>query len=111
MGPRVVSRTGGKRAAFTEVWDMKVLRLFLVGVAGILLGASVNEAGRGSAPSPVGMEEHCVLTAREKEATTLHAEQHPCDWVETCRYPCDGKASECCHGDWNCPPNVTLPRS
>ncbi|MET0404270.1 MAG: hypothetical protein ABW123_17800 [Cystobacter sp.] len=89
---------------------MKVLRLCLVGVAGILLGASANEATHRTAPgSPATEERHSLLTLG-KDAAPLRPEQHPCDWVETCQFPCAGESKECCQADWNCPADLTLPR-
>ncbi len=38
-------------------------------------------------------------------------ERHPCDWVETCRLPCEREGGACCHAEWDCPPpEANVPR-
>lgn len=53
----------------------------------------------------------CGAQAPGKDETpSVTPDVHPCGWVETCQLPCDGDGRECCHADWECPPDATLPR-
>jgi hypothetical protein len=91
---------------------MTALRLGLVALVGILLGAPVGVAWPGRAPCASGARE-CPAPKPADEAPgarEARAGQHPCDWVETCQLPCGGEGGDCCHAEWDCPPDATLPR-
>ena len=92
---------------------MTVRRLCLMVVAGILTAASVGAAGPLAppcTPDPASCE-HPAPPREPSPASEAHAaQQHPCDWVETCQLPCGGEGTECCHAEWNCPPDASLPR-
>ncbi|WNG13497.1 hypothetical protein [Cystobacter fuscus] len=95
---------------------MMARRLGLLAVVGILIGGILIEAPVGMAwqhepPCPPGARE-CTPPEPLDESSAPRAdrtEQHPCDWVETCQFPC-GEGSVCCQADWNCPADATLPR-
>ncbi len=89
----------------------------LVAVAGIFTGAlaAVGVGFTEQARPELACEpnsEGCEAPERRLEEAAPHAagpEHHPCDWVETCQLPC-GREGECCHAEWNCPPDMNLPR-
>ena len=72
---------------------MTARRWGVTAVVGMLMGALVG-----------------VATPPPEPVRAAQVQQHPCDWVETCQYPCGGEADNCCQGEWNCPPDLTLPR-
>ncbi|HYO57821.1 hypothetical protein [Archangium sp.] len=98
---------------------MKATMVCLVTVAGILTGAPAGvwvslsiEQTRPEMTCEPGSED-CEAPERRLEETAPHAagpEHHPCDWVETCQLPCGREGGECCHAEWNCPPDANLPR-
>lgn len=88
-------------------------------VAGMLTGAPVGVvASLSTDKAPLAAR--CEPGARDCGTPERHldeaappvsgSEQHPCDWVETCQLPCGREGGECCHAEWNCPPDATLPR-
>ncbi len=97
---------------------MKATRVCLAIVVGLLTGAQLAGVGElSNGPPRAGMT--CEPGARNCEAPerlgetvprTTSAENHPCDWVETCLVPCGREGGECCHAEWNCPPDANLPR-
>ncbi|HEX5745157.1 MAG TPA: hypothetical protein VFZ09_02875 [Archangium sp.] len=97
---------------------MKAMRVCVVAVAGMLLGLPLGVVGSVSTePVPPGVT--CEpgtrdCGARQGEETVPQSagleSQHPCDWVETCQLPCGREGGECCHAEWNCPPDANLPR-
>jgi hypothetical protein len=89
-------------------------------VAGMLTGAPVggvaslsSEQARPGARCEPGARE-CGAPERplldEVLPQASGSEHHPCDWVETCQLPCGREGGECCHAEWNCPPDANLPR-
>jgi hypothetical protein len=90
----------------------------LVAVAGILTGAPAavvvaHSAGQARAamscePGSPGCEAPPQRLDKPPSATA--PEHHPCDWVETCQLPCGREGGECCHAEWECPPDANLPR-
>jgi hypothetical protein len=97
---------------------VKATMVGLVAVAGMLLGAPVAMVGSPSMePTRPGVT--CEPGARDCGALTVEEpvqqsagleSRHPCDWVETCQLPCGREGGECCHAEWNCPPDANLPR-
>ncbi|MFY0562865.1 hypothetical protein ACN28E_03390 [Archangium lansingense] len=98
---------------------MKTTMVGLVAVAGMLLGVPAAVVGTASSePEKPGVTcepgtRKCGAPERLEEtvpqATGLES-RHPCDWVETCQLPCGREGGECCHAEWNCPPDANLPR-
>lgn len=90
----------------------------LVTVAGMLLGAPVamvgslsTEAARPGVACEPGTGECGPVKPEEPAPQSAGLESsHPCDWVETCQLPCGREGGECCHAEWNCPPDANLPR-
>jgi hypothetical protein len=97
---------------------VKATMVILV-VAGMLTGAPVgvvaslsSEQARPGARCEPGAT-GCGAPERHLDEATPQAsgsDHHPCDWVETCQLPCAREGGECCHAEWNCPPDATLPR-
>lgn len=90
----------------------------MAAVAGMLLGlpvAVVGSVSTESAPAGVRCEQgtgdcgELELQEPAPQATGLES-HHPCDWVETCQLPCGREGGQCCHAEWNCPPDAKLPR-
>lgn len=97
---------------------VKATRVGLVSVAGMLLGALAAVVGplsvepaRPGVTCERGTRGCGALDVEEKvpQAAGLES-RHPCDWVETCQFPCGREGGECCHAEWNCPPDANLPR-
>mgnify|MGYP007020570472 CR=1 FL=1 len=90
----------------------------LVAAAGMLLGAPVAMVGslsmepaRPGVTCEPGARDCGVLKEEEPVPRSVGLESsHPCDWVETCQLPCGREGGECCHAEWNCPPDANLPR-
>ncbi|WP_143195691.1 hypothetical protein [Archangium sp. Cb G35] len=90
----------------------------VVAVAGLLLGVPVGVVGSVSTEPPPpgvtcepGTRDCGALEAEETVPQSVGLEsRHPCDWVETCQLPCGREGGECCHAEWNCPPDANLPR-
>ena len=88
----------------------------LAAVAGMLLGAQVavgsvstQHARPGMGCEPGAKDCGAVEVEEAPQAVGLES-RHPCDWVETCQLPCGREGGECCHAEWNCPPDANLPR-
>ncbi|WP_434385590.1 hypothetical protein [Melittangium boletus] len=78
---------------------MREMRLYLLALAGFVTGATAAPTPPEPPPTPAA-----------RDAAPQTAGQHPCDWVETCQLPCGGDGLECCHAEWNCPPDARSPR-
>ncbi|MCY1073148.1 hypothetical protein [Archangium lansingense] len=88
----------------------------LVTLAGMLLGAVTavetrsGEHGQPGVRCELGVGD-CAAVEEETAPQAVGLEsRHPCDWVETCQLPCGREGGECCHAEWNCPPDANLPR-
>ncbi|QRK10671.1 hypothetical protein JQX13_11675 [Archangium violaceum] len=98
---------------------MNATRICLLVVAGMLTGAPVGVVGALTPEQLRPGVTRCEPGTRDCGAprhgdeTTPRAsstENHPCDWVETCQVPCGSEGGDCCHAEWNCPPDANLPR-
>jgi hypothetical protein len=83
-------------------------------VVGLLVGAPREERpGDGRVPPreecAPGARECEELERRRPETPVARPGQHPCGWVETCQLPCGREGSDCCHAEWDCPPDPHLP--
>jgi len=90
----------------------------LAAVAGLLSGVAVVREPRSLATRPPGPAVTCepgtrgceTPEQRVDETPSLAPDNHPCDWVETCQLPCGREGGDCCHAEWECPPDANLPR-
>ena len=97
---------------------MKATMVCLAAVAGLLTSAPVREPRSLSArplPEPAvtcepGTPGCAAPQQRVDEPPVLSPENHPCDWVETCQLPCGREGGDCCHAEWECPPDANMPR-
>ncbi|HEX8441447.1 hypothetical protein [Archangium sp.] len=96
---------------------MKAAIYSLVAVASIFTSVSAKELRSLSADSS-GPAVTCepgsrgcnASEQRGEEPPNMSRDHHPCGWVETCQYPCEGEGNTCCHADWDCPLDANLPR-
>ncbi len=97
---------------------MKAAIYSLVAVASILTSVvSAKEVLSADATRPAvtcepGSRGCNAPEQRSEEPTNMSQDHHPCGWVETCQFPCEGngESGTCCHADWDCPPDANLPR-
>ena len=94
---------------------VRARRVYLAALVGILAGAAAARVRPGEPLSSrdTCRPDTCRAPERRLDEASSHparSEHHPCDWVETCQVPCAREGAACCHAEWNCPPDLTLPR-
>ncbi|HEX8822684.1 MAG TPA: hypothetical protein VF794_22340 [Archangium sp.] len=89
---------------------MTAIASILTSASGTALLALSSDTALPAVTCAPGMRGCATTQPRTEEPQNVSKDNHPCDWVETCQLPCGREGGDCCHAEWNCPPDANLPR-